>query len=67
MKLKKYMDANKNLNSSKYIVTQKVDKTNQYVIRNYTDYKSKLDQILLDINKFSKRSYRAIKKKIINL
>ena len=36
------MDAIKNLNGN--IITREAGKTNQYVIMNHTDYKSKLDQ-----------------------
>jgi hypothetical protein len=44
----------KELKENKDVVIRKADKSNNYVLLRYCDYKRKLDDILSDTNKFSK-------------
>ena len=58
-------DAMQKLLENKVIVVRRADKTNTFVLLNYADYKSKLDNILRDDTKFKNQHEHIIMPKNI--
>ena len=67
---KEQLESIKNLRNNKDIIIRKADKSNIYVIMNYSDYKQKLDDIISDKSKFiqlKKDPTESLKKKLNNI